>query len=305
MRAVPASAAPHSSRVWHARLPLPAFGWDATAGWATRLIQSGKGKTIPVVAKAPRTVWRITLAIVVALAWPSASLAQVKVIISGGFSAAYKDLLPQFEKNAGVSITTTSGGSVGSGPNTIGNQIRRGVPADVVILAREGLNELIAETHIVAGTDVDLARSIIGMVVGAGASTPDITTVEGLKQTLLRAKSVAISSSTSGVYLTTKLFPQLGIADAMRPKTVMSGAVAVGRGEAEIGLQQVSELLPLQGVAFVGPIPESVQYVTIYAAAVVSGSKESANARKLIAFLASQEAADAIKRSGMEPLRAR
>jgi molybdate transport system substrate-binding protein len=171
----------------------------------------------------------------------------------------------------------------------------------VVILAREGLSELITEGRIVAGTDVNLARSIIGLIVRAGAPKPDISTVEGLKQTLLRAKSVAMSSSTSGVYLTTTLFPRLGIADQMAGKSSFSGAAAVGRGEAEIGLQQVSELLPVPGVDFVGAIPAEVQYVTTYAAAVVSGSKEIEGSKRLIAFLSSEGAMAAIKKSGMEP----
>jgi len=231
----------------------------------------------------------------------SPAVAQVRVIISGGFAAAYKELLPQFEKFAGVTVTTTSGGSVGNGANTIGSQIRRGVPADVIILAREGLHELIAEGRTVPGTDVDLARSTIGVVVRAGAPKPDVSTVDGLKQALLGARRVAVSSSTSGVYLTTDLFPKLGIATEMNAKTTMTGAAAVGRNEADLGLQQVSELLPLTGVAFVGTIPQEVQYVTTYAAAVVAGSPHVDVARRLIAFLASSSAAPAITRSGMEP----
>ena len=246
-----------------------------------------------------------TCALAVALSVPAVASAQVKVIISGGFTAAYKVLLPQFEKTSGVAVTTTSGGSVGSGPNTIGAQIRRGVPADVIILAREGLSELISEGRTVAGTDVDLARSVIGMIVRAGAPKPDISSVAALKQTLLNARSVAMSSSTSGVYLTTKLFPQLGIADAMKGKTSMAGAAAVGRGEAEIGLQQVSEVLPIPNTTFVGTIPEEVQYVTTYAAAVVSGSTQVDASKRLIAYLSSDGAAAAIKKSGMEPAKRR
>lgn len=227
--------------------------------------------------------------------------AQVSVIISGGFSAAYRELLPQFEQAAGVTVSTTSGGSVGSGPNTIGNQIRRGVQADVIILAREGLRDLIAEGRTVPGTDVDLAHSIIGVVVPAGAAKPDIRSVDGLKQALLRARTVAVSSSTSGVYLTTQLFPKLGIAAEMKAKTITSGAAAVGRREADLGLQQVSELLPIPGVDFVGTIPGDVQYVTTYAAAVVAGSAHVDVARRLIAFLSSSIAAPAITKSGMEP----
>jgi molybdate transport system substrate-binding protein len=235
------------------------------------------------------------------LAAPAVASAQLKVIISGGFSAAYRELLPEFERTSGLTVTTTSGGSVGSGPNTIGGQLRRGVAADVVILAREGLQDLIAEHRIVPGTDVDLGRSLIGMVVRAGAPKPDISTVEKLKQVLLAAKSVAMSSSTSGVYLTTTLFPKLGIASEMAPKTTMNGAAAVGKGEADIGLQQVSEVLPIPGTTFVGTIPAEVQYVTTYAAAVVEGSSQLEAAKRLVGFLSSDGARAAITRSGMEP----
>jgi len=242
------------------------------------------------------------IVLITSLALPSVSFAQVKVIISGGFSAAYRELLPDFERTSGITVTTTSGGSVGNGPNTIGAQIRRGVPADVVILAREGLKDLIAEGHIVKGTDIDLARSLIGVIVRAGAPKPDISTVEALKQTLLRAKSVAMSSSTSGVYLTTVLFPKLGIANEMKDKISSDGAAAVGRGEAELGLQQVSEVLAVPGVQYVGTIPEEIQYVTTYAAAVVNGSSQVDPAKRLIAFLSSARATTAISKSGMEPL---
>jgi molybdate transport system substrate-binding protein len=248
---------------------------------------------------------RIALVAAALLAVPTASFAQVKVIISGGFTAAFRELLPEFERTQGVTVTTTSGGSVGTGPNTVAGQLRRGVAADVVILAREGLKDLIAENRIAAGTDIDLARSVIGMIVRAGAPKPDISTVDAFKQTLLRAKSVAMSSSTSGVYLTTVLFPRLGIADQMAGKVTMSGAAVVGRGEAEIGLQQVSEVLAVPGVDFVGAIPAEIQYVTIYAAAVVAGTQQADASRKLIAFLASEGAMAAIKKSGMDPARAR
>jgi molybdate transport system substrate-binding protein len=232
---------------------------------------------------------------------PAPAFAQIKVIISGGFSAAYRELLPRFEKDTGITVTTTSGGSVGNGPNTVGGQLRRGVQADVVILAREGLKDLIAEGRVVAGTDTDLARSIIGMIVQAGAPKPDISTVDKLRQVLLDARSVAMSSSTSGVYLTTTLFPKLGIAEQMKPKITMEGSALVGRGQAEIGLQQVSEVLPIPNTTYVGPIPNEVQYITMYAGAVVSGSTQVDAGKKLIAFLSSEGAMAAITKSGMEP----
>ena len=252
-----------------------------------------------------RRLFTLGLAMIAVVALPDVASAQLRVIASGGFTAAYRELLPQFERETGITVTTTSGGSVGSGPNTIGAQLRRGVHADLVILAREGLTDLIAEQRTVPGTDTNLARSLIGMIVRAGAPKPDISTVDKLKQVLLAAKSVAMSSSTSGVYLTTTLFPKLGIAEQMAPKTTMRGAALVGTGEAEIGLQQVSEVLPIEGTTFVGTIPAEVQYVTTYAGAVVAGSLQVDAAKRLLAFLASEGAAAAIARSGMESARGR
>jgi molybdate transport system substrate-binding protein len=253
----------------------------------------------------PTTVARVAFAIAAVLALPRASFAQVHVIISGGFSAAYREVLPEFERTTGIKVTTTTGGSVGNGPNTIGAQLRRGVAADVVILSREGLSELVAEGRIVAGTDTDLAQSPLGVAVRAGAPKPDLSTVDSLKQTLLRAKSVTFTSSTSGIYLTTILFPRLGIADEMAKKTTTAGVASVVRGEAEMAIQPVSELLPVAGVDFVGTIPAEVQKVNVYAAAVVAGSKETDASKKLIAFLASDAATAAMKKSGMEPSRPR
>jgi molybdate transport system substrate-binding protein len=248
---------------------------------------------------------RLVFAIAALLALPNASFAQIKVIISGGFSAAYHEVLPEFERTTGIKVTTTSGGSFGNAPTTIGAQLRRGVSADVVIMSREGLNELIAEGRIVPGTDTDLAQSPLGVAVRAGAPKPDISTVESFKQTVLRAKSVTFTSSTSGIYLTTILFPRLGIAEQLAGKSTTTGVAAVVRGEAEMAIQPVSELLPVPGVDFVGTIPAEIQKVNVYAAAVVTGSKETGATKQLIAFLASEGAIAAIKKSGMEPLRSR
>jgi molybdate transport system substrate-binding protein len=246
---------------------------------------------------------RLVTAMAAVLALPTASFAQLNVITSGGFSAAYRELLPEFEKATGIRVKTTSGASQGSGPNTIGAQLRRGVPADAVIMSKEGLSELIAEGRIVAGTDVDLARTPLGVSVRAGAAKPDIRTVDAFKKTMLRAQSVTFPGSTTGIYLTTKLFPQLGIADEMRGKVTNIGVAAVARGDAEIAVQPVSELLHAQGVDFVGTIPAEIQYVSVFTAAIVAGSKEPEASKRLIAFLASGSATMAIKKSGMEPTR--
>jgi molybdate transport system substrate-binding protein len=248
---------------------------------------------------------RIKLVFVIAavLARPIASFAQIKVITSGGFSAALQELLPEFEKTTGITVTTARGASQGNGPNTIGTQLRRGVPADVVIMSREGLDELIAEGRIVAGTDVDLGQTPLGMSVRAGASKPDISTVDAFKQTLLRAKSITFPDSTTGIYMMTRLFPRLGIASEMAGKITHSGVADVAKGDAEIAIQPVSELLHVPGSDFVGTIPVEIQYVSVFTTALLAGSKEPEASKRLIAFLASESAIKAIRKSGMEPPR--
>ena len=153
--------------------------------------------------------------------------AQLNVLISGGF-CAYEQLLPQFEQASGIKVTTGSGASQGRGPQTIAAQLARGVLADVVILSREGLNELIVAKRIVAGTDVDLARVPLGVAVRAGAPKPDVNTVEAFRQILLKAKTVAVPGSTSGIRLATDLFPRLGIAEQIDVRAMPRGADATG-----------------------------------------------------------------------------
>src|SRR5689334_16117799 len=119
------------------------------------------------------------------LLMPLTASAQLKVMISGGFSGPYEKLLPEFERASGIKVETGSGSSQGKGPQTIAAQLARGVPVDVVIMSREGLEELIAEKRIAAGSDVDLARTPIGVAVRAGAPKPDVSTVEAFKQLML------------------------------------------------------------------------------------------------------------------------
>ena len=229
----------------------------------------------------------------------------MKVLISGGFSGPYEHLIPEFERTSGVKVTTLSGSSQGTGPQTIAAQLARGITADVVILSREGLTELIRAQRIAAGTDVDLARTPIGVAVRAGAPKPDVSTVEALKKALLRARTVAVPSSTSGIFLMEEIFPRLGIADKINVKATPRGtgaAALVASGEVDIGLLPVSEIVHAKDVDLAGVIAEEIQLHQIFAAAVVSGSKEAEAAKQLIAFLSSARAAATIQRGGMEPL---
>lgn len=224
------------------------------------------------------------------------------VLMSGGFSAAYREVLPTFERTTGIAVNTASGGSQGPGPNTIGAQLRRGVPADVVIMSKEGLEELAQERRVVADTRVDLAQTPLGLAVRDGAPKPDIGTVEAFKQTLLRAKSITFPTSTTGIYMTTTMFPRLGIADEVAKKYVTGSVAAVATGEAELAIQPVSELRHVKGSAFVGPVPADVQYMSVFSAAVVVGTTQLDAAKRLLAFLASDQCAAAMRNAGMEPL---
>ncbi len=231
---------------------------------------------------------------------------QISVMTSGGFTTPYNILIPEYERVTQNRIVTAYGASMGNAPDSIPMRLQRGEPADVVILAATALDELIKQGKVVPGSRVDLVRSSIGMAVRAGAPKPDISSVEALKRTLLQAKSIAYSASTSGVYLSTELFPRLGIADQIMDKSRRIESERVGtvvaRGDAEIGFQQISELLPIPGIDYVGPLPPEVQKVTVFSAGVVVGAKEPDAARALIKFLASPAAAPAIMKSGLEPV---
>lgn len=233
-------------------------------------------------------------------------MAQLKVIISGGFSTAYRRLLPEFESSTGIAVTTLSGASQGKGPETIAAQLGRGLAVDVAILSREGLAELIAAGRILAGSDADLATAALGAAVRSGTRKPDVSTVAGFRQALLDARAVAVPASTSGIYLTDELFPRLGLADKLDVRVMPRGsqsAALVASGEADIAVQPISELLSVPGLDYLGPLPDELQLIQTFCAAIVAGSKELEAARALIAFLASERAAAAIGSNGMQPAR--
>ncbi len=234
-------------------------------------------------------------------------MAQINVLISGGFNGAYDQLVPEFEQANGITVTTGSGASQGTGPQTIAAQLARGVPADVVILSREGLSELIVTKLIVAGTDIDLARVSVGIAVRAGTPKPDVSTVEGFKQVLLKAKTVVVPGSTSGIWLMTELFPRLGVAGKINIEVTPRGTGAtamVAAGDADIGVLPTSEIVYAPGVDFAGNIAAEIQFVQTFSAAIVAGSGELEGSKRLIQFLTSARASEVIRKSGMEPLAA-
>lgn len=231
---------------------------------------------------------------------------EFRVMTSGAFTAAYLELLPQLERltrKKFVTLTT----SIGTGENSLPNRLRRGEKVDIVIVADGLLLDFIKESLIRAESYTPLARSMIGMAVRSGASKPDISTADALRQTLLLAESIAYSASVSGEYLTTELYQRLGIAEQVMNKSKLIGGgervgAVIARGEAEIGFQQISELLPVPGIDHVTPLPPEVQKVSVFSAGIAETTCDKDVARTVVQFLASTEAAGAITRSGLEPI---
>ncbi|KRP95420.1 MULTISPECIES: substrate-binding domain-containing protein [Pseudomonas] len=230
----------------------------------------------------------------------SAQAEQLKVMTSGGFTAAYKLLGPQYAEQSGDTLDTILGPSMGKAPEAIPNRLARGEQADVVIMVGYALDELIKQGKVDPASRVELADSRIGLVVKEGAAKPVINTDAELKAVLSKAKSVAYSDSASGVYVEKELFKKLG----MPAKGTMIQRVPVGeqvaKGDYEVGLQQVAELLPVKGVTFVGKIPEDVQSVTRFAAGIPVNAKHPEQAKALLQFMASPEAQQEVQSTGLD-----
>jgi molybdate transport system substrate-binding protein len=257
--------------------------------------------------------WLTALSLAALLTASPASAADIRVMISAGFHGVYSELAPAFERASGHHLITTRGPSMGDSPESIPTRLSRGEAADVVILDGGAADELGKRGLVQASTKTELARSLIGMVVQAGAEKPDIGSVEALKRTLKAAKSIAYSDSGSGTYLSTKLFAQLGIAEEIAGKSRKirgppSGepvAAAVARGEAEIGFQQVAELIHVPGITFVGALPAEVQPVFSFAGVLTQTVEHPEAASALLRFLASSDAAPVISKGGLMPIAGR
>ena len=261
-------------------------------------------KTISRRAFATTAAFALTCALLTSAAMRAA---EITVVTSGAFTAAYMELAPQYERATHNKLVSETGPSMGTTHNAIPMRLERNEAIDVVIMAAPALADLVKQGKVRADSRVDLVQSAIGMAVKAGAPKPDISTLDGLKRTLLAAKSIAYSDSASGVYLATELFPKLGIADQIKGKTKKIEADPVGgvvaKGEAEIGFQQISELRPVKGIDIVGELPPGAQRITVFAAGIPATSKQPDAARALIQWLASPAVYPTIKKTGLERAR--
>ena len=236
----------------------------------------------------------------------NAIAADIHVITSGAFAEALKTLVPEYEKQSPNKVLISYGSSMGAAHDSIPTRLGRGEKFDVLILASPALDGFIKSGAVQPGTRVDLVASVMGAVVKAGAPKPDISTMAGLKQALLNAKTVAHSASASGIYLSTELFPKMAISEHMNKTAskIHSERVAsvVARGDAELGFQQVSELLPIPGVEFIGELPPEAQKTVLFSAGITNNVSNLNASRDLIAFLASPKAAPTIQKAGLKPV---
>ena len=234
--------------------------------------------------------------------------ADLHVMSSGGFTAAYKLLGPKFAASTGDTLETALGPSMGKSPEAIPNRLQRGEPADVVIMVGYALDDLIKQGKVIPDSRVDLADSRIGMVVREGAPKPDIGSEAALKQALLHARSIAYSDSASGVYIERELFKRLGIEEQVKTKAKMIPRIpvasVVATGDYEVGFQQVSELLPVKGAAYVGKIPESLQSVTRFAAGIPVSAQHPKEAKALLDYLASPAVQPEVTSTGLDSVAA-
>jgi molybdate transport system substrate-binding protein len=224
----------------------------------------------------------------------------MRTLCTNGMKSVLLELVPEFERTTGSKVVVTWGSA-----NGLLKELETGTGGDLAILTAEAIDGLIVRGKVIAGSRIDLARSGIGIAVRKGASKPDIASPEALKRALLAAKSVAHSKTgMSGIYFPTVL-ERLGIADEMKGKIVMPepgtpvGEV-VANGEAEIGVQQISELLPIAGIDVVGPLPPTLQKITTFSAGLLAAAKEQEIAAALVKFLASR-APPLLAGKGLEP----
>ena len=239
---------------------------------------------------------------------PQPAAVEIRVVTSGGFAAAYNVLQEQIEADLGLELHTAYGSSSGGAEDSIPKRLERNENFDIVILSRSSLHRLTEQGYVVADSRRDLAHSKIGMAIKEGAPTADISSVESFLQTLENADSIGYSASASGTYLSKTLFPQLGIWQDIEPKSqrILSERVAavVARGDVEIGFQQISEILPVDGVEYVGPIPEELQKVTTFSTGLLVDSRNPEDAQRLIEYLSSTELASQIAATGLLPVAA-
>jgi molybdate transport system substrate-binding protein len=228
-----------------------------------------------------------------------AEAAEIKLIAANAVRGAVVELVAAFEKESGHKVTMQWGGTT-----AIAKRVEGGEVVDIVLIGSEEIDRLIASGKLAAGSRADFAKSGVGVAIQTGLPKPDVSNVEGLKKAVLAAKSVAYSSGPSGYYIA-ELLKKLGISDQVKERVKQpASGVQVGemiaRGEAELGFQQISELIHVKGIDYLGPLPAEIQNITVYAAGLHAAAPAADAARSLVKFLGGPQADPALKKIGME-----
>jgi molybdate transport system substrate-binding protein len=230
----------------------------------------------------------------------AAGAAEIKVLSTQATEAAYRELVPLFEKASGHKVTTVFNGTLG-----VMKRLAEGETCDLVIMSSPSIDELIKSGRLAAGSRVDIAKSGVGVAVKKGAKKPDVSSTEALKKTLLAAKSIGYSTGPSGNYVVS-MFDKMGIGDQVKPKLkqtptgVFVGSLIAG-GDVEIGFQQVSELVHYSGLDYLGPLPAEVQFITVFSGGIPVATRQADEARALLKFLTAPASAPVIRKYGLAP----
>jgi len=243
---------------------------------------------------------RLLAPLVISAAVP-AGAAEITMIASNAVKEPYLELIPEFEKATGHRVKIDWVGTDDALRRVGGGEV-----ADIVIAPAYAIDTLIKQGRLAEGSRLDVAKSTIGVAIRPGAPRPDLSSGEGLKRSLLASKRIVISAGPSGKYLAT-LFQKMGIADQLKAKTTQlapgeSPGLSLARGEGDIGFTQVSELLAIKGIEYLGPVPADFQSVTIFSAGLGKGAPQADAAKALLKFVTAPHALPVLKRMGLEPV---
>jgi molybdate transport system substrate-binding protein len=248
-----------------------------------------------------RMFWSLGVALsLLALAGTEAHAAELRVLLANAVKEPLQELLPEFEQRTGHKVVL-----LGTGTEAAAKRVRDGEVFDVVLIGSDRLDELLKAGALIASSRRDFSRSGVGIAVPAGAPKPDVSTTAAVRQAVLDARSVALSAGPSGQYVE-RMLERLGVAGAAKDKLVRtpSGvqvADLLARGDAQLGFQQVSELIHARGITYLGPLPAEIQNTTVYTAAIHPSSRAPNAARALLEDITGARATAILKRHGMEP----
>lgn len=247
-----------------------------------------------------RAAGRTLAAIVMAAGGPAVQAAEIRVMAANAVREPLLEIVAAFERSTGHTVRLTWSGTAG-----IVKRVADGERVDLVIVGSEAIDRLVSEGRLRAEGRADVAKSGVGIAVGPGLSKPDISSADAVKAAILQARSVAYSSGPSGIYMA-ELFKRLGVDEQVKAKLVRPPpSVQIGdllaRGEVELGFQQISDLLPVKGIQFVGPLPAAIQNMTVYRGALHPSAPSPEAAKALLDFVVTPASWPAIRKAGMEP----